>query len=108
MVCGLIKVDKSARTTKKTKGADRTVILSDDYVRESGLQGGKIIGEHLALGCVLIGIPFFVIGVSALIIMVFRVGFPSNTAVIILAFLISVIGLLLSIGGYSIYKDAQG
>lgn len=54
------------------------------------------------------GVPFVIIGVSALMSMVFGLGFPTNSAVIILAFLVSVIGLLLIIGGYLIYRAAHG
>jgi hypothetical protein len=79
--------------------------MSDEYVSESGVQGGKIIGEHLALGCFLIGIPFFIMGLFALFDMLFGFGFPTNKAVIILVLLVIVIGLLLIIGGYFIYRD---
>ncbi|MBN1859853.1 MAG: hypothetical protein JW840_00170 [Candidatus Thermoplasmatota archaeon] len=82
---------------------DRTVIKSDEYLSESGLQGGKIIGEHLALGCVIIGIPFLLIGLYAFFCMFFDLGFPMNTAILIGSFLITIIGLLLLIGGYFIY-----
>jgi hypothetical protein len=84
---------------------DRTVIMSDEYLSESGVQGGKIIGEHMALGCFIIGIPFFIIGVYALFSMFFGLGFPTNTAIIILAVLVTVIGSLFIISGYFIYRD---
>ena len=89
---------------KKTS-EDRSVIMSDDYLRESGVQGGKIIGEHIAFGCFIMGIPFFIIGVYALLSMFFGLGFPTNTAIIILSLLGTVIGLLLIVGGYFIYRD---
>ena len=41
---------------KKTSEKDNTVIMSDKYISESGVQGGKIIGEHIALGSFIIGI----------------------------------------------------
>ena len=41
---------------------DKTVITSDKYISESGVQGGKVIGEHIVLGSFLVGIPFFVLG----------------------------------------------
>jgi len=83
---------------------DNTVITSDKYLSESGVQGGKAIGEHIALGSFIIGIPFFIIGLIALIGMLFDFGFPTHTAGIIGGLLITVIGLLLIIGGYSIYR----
>ena len=89
---------------KKTSREDNTVIMSDKYLSESGVQGGKIIGERLALGSFIIGIPFLIIGLIALIGMVFGFGFPTHTAGIIAALLVTVIGLLLIIGGYNIYR----
>lgn len=73
-------------------------------IRDSGVQGGKIIGEKLSLGAFIIGIPFFIIGLYVLFNMLFGFGFPTNTANIIAASLVTVIGLLLIIGGYSIYR----
>ena len=89
---------------KKTSEEDDTVIMSDKYLSESGVQGGKIIGEHLALGSFIIGIPFLIIGLIAIISMLFGFGFPTHTAGIIAALLVTVIGLLLVIGGYNIYR----
>ena len=89
---------------KKTSEEDKTVIMSDKYLRESGVQGGKIIGEHIALGSFIFGIPFLIIGLIALIGMLFGFGFPTHTAGIIVALLVTVIGLLLVIGGYNIYR----
>ena len=88
---------------KKTSEEDNTVIMSDKYLSESGVQGGKIIGEHIALGSFIIGIPFLIIGLIALIGMLFGF-FPTNTAIIILVLLVTVIGLLLVIGGYNIHR----
>ena len=82
-------------------------IESDEYISESGVQGGKVIREHLALGSFIIGIPLFTIGVLSLLNMLFGLGFPTNTATIILALLVFIIGLLLIIGGYTIYKTKQ-
>ncbi len=90
---------------KKTAAEDRTVILSDDYVSESGVQGGKIIGEHLVVGSLLFGISFLIIGLYAVFSMVFGFGFPKYTANIIATLLLFFIGLLLIIGGYFIYRD---
>ena len=89
---------------KMTSNEDKTVIMSDEYLSESGVQGGKIIGEHLSLGCFIMGIPFFVIGLYALINMLFGFGYPINTASVIGSLLVMVIGLLLIIAGYSIYS----
>ncbi|UCD13311.1 MAG: hypothetical protein JSW60_07070 [Thermoplasmatales archaeon] len=82
-----------------------TVIMSDKYLSESGVQGGKIIGEHIVLGSFIIGIPFLIIGLVALIGMLFGLGFPTHTAGIIIALLVTVIGLLFVIGGYNIYRN---
>jgi hypothetical protein len=90
---------------KKTSKEDHTVIMSDKYLSESGVQGGKVVGEHLALGSLILGIPFLIIGLYALINMSFGWGFPTHTAGIIAALLVTVIGLLLVIGGCSIYRD---
>ena len=96
-------VERNTMNTK-TKEGDNTVIMSDKYLSESGVQGGKIIGEHIALGSFIIGIPLLLIGVIALIGMLFGVGFPTHAAGIIGAVLVTVIGLLLVIGGYNIYR----
>jgi len=89
---------------KKTSKEDKTVIMSDKYLSESGVQGGKVIGEHIALGSFIIGIPFLIIGLIALIVILFGFGFPTHAAGIIAALLVTVIGLLLVIGGYNIYR----
>jgi len=89
---------------KKTSEEDNTVIMSDENLRKSGVQGGKIIGEHIVLGSLIFGIPFLSIGLYALFSMVFGFGYPTNTAIIIGALLVTVIGLVLIIGGYIIYK----
>ena len=89
---------------KKTSKEDNTVIMSDKYLSESGVQGGKVIGEHIVLGSFIIGIPFLIIGLIALFGMLFGFGFPTHTAGIIAVLLVTVIGLLLVIGGYNIYR----
>jgi purine-cytosine permease-like protein len=86
---------------KKTSEKDKTVILSDEYVMESGVQGGKIMGEYIVLFSCMFGLSFFIMGVFMLV----GFGFPPNAAVIIGALLLFVIGLLLMIGGYFIYRD---
>ena len=83
--------------------------MSDDYVSESGVQGGKIIAEHLALGCFLVGIPFFLIGVFSLCYMLFVGGLPEALSGILILFspqsLATIIGASLIIGGYFVYRD---
>ena len=89
---------------KKTSEKDNTVIMSDKYLSESSVQGGKIIGEHIALGSFIIGIPLLLIGLIALVGMLFGFGSPTHAAGIIGALVVTVIGLLLVIGGYNIYR----
>ena len=90
---------------KKTTKKDNTVIMSDKYISESGVQGGKIIGEHLALGSLIFGIPLLIIGLYGLINMLFGWGISTDIAIIILVLLVFIIGLLMTIGGYSIYRS---
>ncbi len=77
---------------------------SDKNIRDSGIQGGKIIGEKLAEASFLIGVTFFIIGVFALVSIAVGLGYPLNTAAIIAALLVTIIGLLLIVGGYAIQK----
>jgi hypothetical protein len=93
------------KMNKKTTKKDNTVIMSDKYISESGVQGGKIIGEHIALGSLIFGIPLLIIGIYGLINMLFDWGFPTNSAIIILVLLVFIIGLLMTIGGYNIYRN---
>jgi uncharacterized membrane protein len=86
------------------KTSEEYNIESDKYIRDSGVQGGKITGEKLALGCFIIGIPMLTIGMWSIFNMLFGFGFPMNMATIILVLLAIVIGLLLIIGGYTIYR----
>ena len=88
---------------QKTSKEDNTVIMSDKYLSESGVQGGKVIAEHIVFGSFIIGIPFLIIGLIALIGILFNI-FPTHGAFIILALLITAIGLTLVIGGYNIYR----
>ena len=83
-------------------------IESDKNVRESGVQGGKIIGEHLALGCFIVGVLFFIIGLYGLISMFFGFGFPTNSALLIGVVLVTVIGGLFLFDGYTIYRVKHG
>ena len=90
---------------KNTSKDDTTVIMSDKYISESGTQGGKVIGEHLALASLIGGIPLFLIGVITLSGLLFlNVKSPVYTADIIAALLVTIIGLLLMIGGYNIFR----
>ena len=86
---------------------DNTVIMSDRYISESGVQGGKIVGEKLALGSFIIGIPLLIMGLIALFSTLFGFVSPRPMADIILFLLVTVIGLLLTISGYFIYKDKR-
>jgi len=89
---------------KTTSEEDNTIIKSDKYISESGVQGGKIIGEHIVLASLIFGIPFLIMGLIGLFIL-FDLGFPAaNTANIIASLLLTVIGLLLIIGAYNIYR----
>jgi len=87
---------------KKATKKDNTVIMSDKYLSESGVQGGKVIGEHIVLGSFIAGVTFLLLGLYAIFSMLLG-SFPTNTAIIILVLLVNVIGLLMIIGGYSIY-----
>jgi len=95
---------KSSKMNKKMSEKDNTIIMSDEYLSESGVQGGKALGENIALISFIIGIPFLAISIYALCGILFGFGFSANAAVIILVLLVFVIGLLLTIGGYTIYK----
>ncbi len=89
---------------KNTFKGDKTVIISDKYISESGVQGGKVIGEHIILGSLIFGISFLIMGLYGIFSILFGFGFPTNTAVIILVLLLTVIGLLLIIGAYNNYS----
>jgi hypothetical protein len=85
----------------KTK-IERDIIIHED-IKESGLQGGKVIGEKLSIISFILGIPLLIIGQYAMFNMLFGLGFPTNLAIIILVILVNLIGLLLIIGGFFIY-----
>lgn len=87
---------------KKIDKKDNTVIMSDNYISESGVQGGKVLGEHIVLGSLIIGLPLILIGLYAIFSMILGT-FPTNTAILILVILVTVIGVLMTIGGFSIY-----
>jgi len=73
--------------------------MADKYISDSGTQGEKDIGEHLALASFIVGIPLFHIGAITLSeLLFFNVKSPVYTADIIAALLVMSIGLLLMIG----------
>ena len=86
----------------KTK-IERDIQMSDD-IRVPGLQGGKVIGNNLMLFSFIIGIPLLILGLCALANILLGLGFPTNSAVVILVLLVTAIGSLLTIGGYFLYK----
>ena len=83
---------------------DKTVIMSDKYISESGVQGGKVLANNIVLGSLIFGIPLLIIGIYGLVSMLFDFGYPINTATIILILVVFAIGLLLIIGAYNIYR----
>ena len=89
---------------KNTLKGDKTVITSDKYISESGVQGGNIIGEKIVLFSFIIGIPLLIIGIYGLISILFNLGFPNNNATLILVLVVFIIGLLMTIGGYNFYR----
>ena len=98
---GKTKVKKKPWKTR----VERDIKFSKD-IKEAGIQGGKVIGDKLALLSFIIGIPLLIIGLYGLFSMLFGFGFPVNMATIILVLLVNVIGLLLIIGGYFIYRGS--
>ena len=83
---------------------ERDIIMSRD-IKESGLQGGKVLGNHLALFSFVIGIPLLILGVCTIVNMVLGLGFPTNSAIIILVLVATSIGVLMTLGGYFLYRD---
>jgi len=88
---------------KSTSKEDKRVIMSDKYISESGVQGGKVIGEHIVLGSLIFGITFLIMGLIGLCMLFVFGTIAANTANIILMLLLTVIGLLMIIGAYNIY-----
>ena len=86
---------------------ERDIIMHED-IKTSGLQGGKILGDKLALFSFIMGIPLLLIGLYGLINMIFDLGFPKNTAIIILVLIVLALGSLFTLGGYFLYKDKRG
>lgn len=89
---------------KSTSKEDKTVIMSDKYISESGVQGGKVLGENIVLGSLIFGIPFLIMGLIGLFMLFFFETIAANTTNIILMLLLFVIGLLLIIGAYNFYS----
>ena len=79
-------------------------IKNSEDLAEAGLQGGKALGNHLALFSFVIGIPLLLLGVYSMVNIAFGWGFPSNTAILILVFVFTSIGVLMTIGGYFLLK----
>ena len=76
-------------------------------IKVSGLQGGKIIGNKLALFSFIMGIPLLLVCLYGRISMIFDLGFPSNNAVLILVLIVIALGTLFTIGGYFLYKEKK-
>lgn len=83
---------------------ERDVKFSED-IKVSGLQGGKVIGNNLALFSFIMGIPLLLIGLYGLFSMVFDMGFPNNSATLILVLVVLALGSLFTVGGYFLYKN---
>ncbi len=83
---------------------ERDIFMSED-IKESGLQGGKVIGDKLSLFSFIIGIPLLIIGLYGLLSIIFNVDFPINLANVILIIILVSIGLLMIIGGCIIRKN---
>ncbi len=94
---------KQAKKPWKTQ-VERDIIMHED-IEESGLEGGKVIAEKLALLSFVLGIPLLAVGLWALSSMILGLGFPVNNATIIMGLLVMVIGLLLVTGGFFLYRD---
>ena len=93
---------KDKKKSWKTR-MERDIILHRD-IKKSGLQGGKVIGDNLFLLSFIIGLPLFFIGLYAILSIILGLGFPSNLATIILVIIATIIGLIMCIGGYFLYK----
>jgi len=86
--------------SKRTSPKDNTIIMSDKYLSESGTQGGKALGDNLSLFSFVIGIPLLLVGLFGILSIIFNSGFESNMAITILVLLITIIGALMTVGGY--------
>lgn len=97
-----IEGPKQKKKPWKTR-KERDIKFSED-IKESSIQGGKAIGNNLALLSFIIGIPLLLIGLYSLVNLIFGQWTSINTAIIIGILLVNIIGILLIIGGYFIYK----
>ena len=70
----------------KTK-IERDIRFSKD-IKVSGIQGGKVIGNNLALFSFIMGIPLLLIGLFGLFNMALGLGFQVNNATIILVLVV--------------------
>lgn len=96
-------IDNSNVKKKPWKNkVERDIIMHED-IKESGLHGGKIVGEKIGLFSLLIGIPLLIVGFYGFYLL-FGADLNLYLANIILIFLVFIIGLLLTIGGYTIYS----
>ena len=92
---------KNQKKPWKTK-VERDIIMHED-LKESGLQGGKVIGNNLSLFSFIIGIPLLILGIYGLILLL-GFGYDLYLANIILIILVFIICALLTIGGYFIHR----
>jgi len=83
---------------------ERDIIMHDD-IRVSGLQGGKIIANKLSLFCFIFGLPLLLVGLYGLISMILNLGFPMNSATIILVLVVIALGSLSTISGVFLVID---
>jgi hypothetical protein len=81
---------------------ERDIIMHDD-LKVSGLQGGKIVGEKMGLFSLIVGIPLLLIGLYALFNMILGLGFPANSATMILIAIVLSLGALFTIGGVLLF-----
>ena len=83
---------------------ERDIIMHDD-IRVSGLQGGKVLGNNMALFSFILGIPLLLTGLYGLFNMILGLGFPINSATIILVLIVLSLGSLFTLGGYFLCKN---
>ena len=93
-----IEGPKQKKRPWKTR-IERDIKFSED-IKESSIQGGKVIGNNLALLSFIIGIPLLLIGLFSLFNLLFGQWSTINTAIIIAILLVNTIGIVLVIGGY--------
>ena len=90
-------MDKKKPYTTKM---ERDIQMAED-IKVSGLQGGKILGEKLWLFSFIMGIPQLLIGLYGLCSMLLDLGFPMNTATLILVMVVLALGSLFTLGAVS-------